>query len=55
MLKDGMHYLLWKGYRVVGHYSCWRTICFGKDIVQLLSRIWQRFGCHCRVSMVVIE
>jgi len=39
MLKDGMHFLPWQEQKIVGHYSCWRIVCFGEDVVQLLSHI----------------
>jgi len=39
MLKDGIHFLPWQGQKIVGHCSCLRTVCFGEDVVQLLSHI----------------
>jgi len=34
------YFLPWQGLKIVGHCSCWRTVCFGEDIVTL-----QRLGC----------
>jgi len=49
MLQDGMHFLPWQGYKIVGNFSCWRTVCFGEVqvIVQLLSRIWLYWSFLC--------
>jgi len=34
-----MHFLPWQGSKIVGHCSCWRTLCFEEGLVQLLSHI----------------
>jgi len=39
MLKDGMNFLTWQESKIAGHCSCWHTVCFEEDEVELLSHI----------------